>query len=235
MKRTGIKPMIHVMSTLALLGGGLLSGGCVSKSDYEGLQAEIAECREEKVQAEAQVIAWEQRFDRESSRWEELEGSISEQVPMALSDLNAERERILEMVPEQVQSEVSAYLEEYFSTVMRGFDRLSSDNREVQLQLNATQKVLENLGRDTSSISTSIDSALADERSARQAEAEKRQEVIQRLAELVAIVNDFDSSTINCKGCPDQLRLKRQARETITSFHAELTARLADLQSFAAE
>ncbi|NIR32697.1 MAG: hypothetical protein GWN84_26030, partial [Gammaproteobacteria bacterium] len=92
--------------TILILSLALVGTGCVSKQTYESVQAELATCQEEKAQAEAQVITWEQRFDREAQRWESVGTSISEQVPRALSELHTERERIIKLVPEQVQGEV---------------------------------------------------------------------------------------------------------------------------------
>ena len=85
--------------------------GCVSKTQYQSLQTDLTACEEQKAQAEAQVITWEQRFDREAQRWESMGATITDQVPRALSELNAERDRIVELVPEQVRSEVETYLD----------------------------------------------------------------------------------------------------------------------------
>ncbi|MCP4662777.1 MAG: hypothetical protein GY856_45875 [bacterium] len=209
-----------------------LSTGCVSKQKFEDAQVELATCQEEKVQAEAQVIAWEQRFDRESSRWEGMETSISDALPKALSEFSDERDRILELVPDQVQSEVATYLDDYFATVMTGFERLVEDNQEIKLQLDATQATLDSLEDDTMSISASIDGALAEERSKRDDERAKRENVSIELATIVAQLVDFDQTRINCKACPQRLKLSRKEREAITAFHTELTSSLAELQGY---
>lgn len=209
-----------------------LSTGCVSKQKFEDAQAELAACQEEKVQAEAQVIAWEQRFDRESSRWEGMEASISDALPKALSEFSDERDRILELVPEQVQTEVASYLDDYFATVMTGFERLVEDNQEIKLQLEATQATLDSLGADTMSISASINGALAEERAKREDERAKRENVGIELAAIVAQLVEFDKTRINCKDCPQRLKLNRKEREAITAFHTELTSSLAELQGY---
>ncbi len=217
----------------------LMSAACVSKQQHTELQAELTQCQEDKAQADAKVITWEQRFDREATRWETVGASISEQLPAAIGELHSERERLIEKLPEQVQGEVERYLDEYFSTVMSGFDKLAYDNREIKLQLSATQKVLENVGADTKAISSSIDETLEDERAQRQEETARRQAeqeaVAARVGELVAMVTKFDGTKINCKSCPDRLRLNRKQRETISTFHSELTTQLSQLQSYAAE
>lgn len=207
---------------------------CVSQGDYESVQAELTTCQEEKAQAEAQVIIWEQRFDRESDHWKALGATISEQVPRALSELDAERDRIVKLVPQQVQGEVEAYLDEYFTTVMQGFDQLSKDNNDVKLQLEATQKVLMSLGSDTRAVSEKIDTTLTDERDKRGQEERKRHAVASRISQVVATITEFNNTQINCKQCPEKLKLNRKQREAVTAFHGELTNQLAQVQSFAA-
>ncbi len=228
MKNPWIITVIVAVVVGAAAGGGTYFA---MKTDRKALQTELVECQESKVQAEAQVISWEQRFDRESNRWETMEASIKDQLPRALNELHEERGRIIEMVPEQVQQEVSAYLDEYFSTVMTGFERLATDNKDIKLQLDTTHRVLESLGTDTRTIQSTIDGALEDERSKRQLEREQREEIAAALGEIGAMVAEFDSTVINCKNCPNRLRLSRKERETITAFHTELTRSISDLQT----
>ena len=210
----------------------IATAGCVSKSQYEAAQTELTQCQEEKAQAEAKVISWEQRFDREAQRWEVVGASVTEQLPRALNELHDERDRIVEMVPEQVRGEVTRYLDEYFATVMGGFDRLASDNRDIRMELTATRTVLESLGTDTRAISQSIDTTLQDERAKRQQEQDKRDAVAAQIADVVALLTEFDNTRINCRQCPDRLKLNRKERETISAFHSELTTQLSQVQSF---
>lgn len=228
MKNPWIITVIVAVVVGAAAGGGTYYA---MKTERESVQTELVECQEAKVQAEAKVISWEQRFDRESNRWETMEASIKDQLPKALNELNEERERIVEMVPEQVQDEVSKYLDEYFSTVMTGFEKLATDNKDIRLQLETTHRVLESLGADTRSIQSSIDGALEDERTKRQLERDQREEIASTLGAIGAKIAEFDSTIVNCKNCPNRLRLNRRERETITAFHSELTQSISDLQT----
>ncbi len=223
MKRTSI--------TLILLA--LLATGCASKKDLEAARAELAACEEERARLEASTIAWEQRFDQASGRWNQLEAEVTSALPKALGELHTERERIIELVPEQVRSEVNAYLEDYFTTVMKGFSELSDDNAEIKSRLAATHQALEAVGADTRAIGYTIDQTVIHERSLREAEQARRQDARARMAELVDRIVEFDRDRINCKQCPERLRLNRKERETVLGFHAELTAELADLQTLA--
>ena len=213
----------------------LLSAGCASKKDLESAQAQLAACEEEKVQLEATVISWEERFDSASVRWADLENSVSDALPKALDELNTERERIIELVPKQVQGEVEAYLEDYFTTVMKGFSQLSEDNKDIKIQLDATYKALETVGADTRAISASIDQTVTEERAKREEEQVRRERVSTRLSELVDLIVEFDHSRINCKNCPDRIKLRDKSREVLLAFHAELMSDLADLQTFSGD
>jgi chromosome segregation ATPase len=208
--------------------------GCVSKKQYASLQTDLATCQEEKAQAEAQVITWEQRFDREAERWETVGASITDQVPKALSELNAERDRIVELVPQQVRSEVETYLDEYFATVMAGFQSMTDDNREIKMQLAATHKVLESLGADTRDVAAKIDTTLADERDKRRQEQDRRESVASRISDVVTTLSEFDGTRINCAKCPERLKLNRKERETLSALHSRLVTELSKIQSFAA-
>lgn len=215
--------MIRSLTVLTLLSS-LLAIGCASKKDLEAAQAQLANCQEEKAEAEAKVNTWEQRFDRESQRWEQMQASITDAVPNALAEIDAEKKRILELVPEQVQYEVSSYLEEYFGTMMKAFDALRSDNEEVKTQLAATRNAMEGLGTDTRSITTAIDDALAVERG-------RRQQVARGLEALFNQIAEFDQTRINCASCGDRIKLNKKEREAVLGFHTDLANTISSLQT----
>lgn len=211
----------------------LLLAGCASKEDLEQAQTDLANCQEESSKLEASVVAWEERFDQASQRWTDLETSVSDALPRALDEFHTERDRIIELVPEQVQGEVTAYLDDYFNTVMKGFSQLSEDNQDIKIRLDATHEALKAVGADTRAIGVSIDETVSDERAKREEEQARREQVATHLAELVEQVVEFDQTRINCKQCPERLKLKDKQREALLAFHAELMADLADLQRFA--
>ncbi|MEM8931422.1 MAG: hypothetical protein AAGE94_09620, partial [Acidobacteriota bacterium] len=181
---------VHGLVVCALV----LSTGCVSKSDHQAVQDELAACAEEQAQLASQIATWESRYDRETARWNAIEQSVSAAVPQALSELHQERTRILDMVPAQVQDEVSGYLDEYFNTVMAGFDRMARDNQEMRIEILATQKALEALGQDTQSIGRAIDESLGDEKA-------RRQQAASDISDIVEQIVEFDQTKVNCRGC----------------------------------
>ena len=229
-RRPPVRPLRHprrALGLLALIPLLLATGGCVSQSDHEALQAELAACRQEKAQVEAEVISWEQRYDRESARWNQIGASVSEMVPKALSEMHGERERILNLVPDQVQTEVSSYLDEYFNTVMTGFDRMSRDNQDLQVQVLGLQKAMDVLGHDTKAIGQAIDESLTDEKG-------RRERVAQDLADIIDLIVEYDQTRLNCKGCDERLRMRDKSRSDVLAFHQELMSDLSRLQTFAA-
>ena len=201
--------------------------GCVSKSDFEALQAELNACEEAKAASEAQVISWQQRYDRETARWSQIQESVSSAVPNALSEMQQERSRILDLVPDQVQSEVSGYLDEYFNTVMAGFDRLARDNQDLKVEVLGLTKAMEVLGSDTKQIGRAIDESLADEKA-------RREKLAQDLADVIDLIVEFDQTRVNCDKCPNRLRMRDKYKEQLLGFHQELMADLAGLQTYAA-
>jgi hypothetical protein len=225
------RPGAHLPASCVLLAVVLASAGCVSKSTHQELAAELAECRDAEASLQAANVAWERRFDRESERWETLGQSVTDAVPQALVEFHEERDQILEMVPEQVQTEVRAYLEDYFGTVSQGFQVLKADNEDIKLELAATRKALEVVGADARSISTAVDRTLAEEREARQAARDRAAEVSGQLATLTALVVDFDRNRVDCKKCDDKIGLGRKEREAILAFHDELTREIAAIQA----
>lgn len=213
-----------LIATLTLT---VLLAGCVAKSEHEAVQGELTQCEEELAQAQAEIISWQNRFDRESQRWEQVGASVEEAVPRALTELQEERERILQAVPEQVQDEVSRYLDGYFNTVMRGFDALAEQNERTQIELETTNKVLSSLGADTKQIGQAIDTSLTESRA-------KRDRIASQLADMIDHIVEYDQTHLNCKRCPEKLKMRDRSREELLAFHAELMADLAELQTFTA-
>ena len=230
-----MRPLTTVPALAAGLAvAALTAAGCAPKSELDEARAELARCEEARAAALADADAWERRFDRESARWEALGTSVSDALPRALNEFHGERERILELVPEQVKVEVAGYLEDYFNTVMRGFEAMSDDSAEIQLELRATQKALDAVGADARGIRAAVDEALVDERTKRDAMSQRMGDLAGELGGVIDRMVEFDQTRVNCKACPERLRLNRKEREAILAFHAELVADLSDLQSQAA-
>lgn len=221
------------LATTAFLAAALLAGGCVSKSQFEEVEGQLATCEQEKAKADAAVISWEQRFDRESKRWTEMEKSVTTALPRALSEFQEERQRIVKLVPEQIRTDLNRYLDDYSATVTRGFERMKADNDEIKLQLAATEKALQIVSKDTKSIDANtqsigkmIDQTVSGERN-------KRERLAQDLTDLMNRIVEFDQTKINCKGCPERLKMRDKTKEEMLAFHQELMQDLATIQNSA--
>lgn len=212
--------VVALAATLALT-------GCVAKSTHRAVEERLAQCEQEKAGLQEQVAAWESRFDQQSERWETMQSTVTDTLPQALREMNTERDRIVKLVPIQVQQEVEQYLDRYFDTVMKGFQKLQQDNDSLRADLQATNQKLDSLGVDTSDIrstASTIDTKLEEER-------EKRRSIAGHVADINVMLANFDQSKVNCKDCPTRLKLNREEREAITSFHQQLSNALASLQA----
>jgi hypothetical protein len=229
-----LAPLSPSAAVLAVaLAASLFATGCVSKSQFTEVESQLATCEQEKAKADAAVISWEQRFDRESKRWTEMEKSVTTALPRALSEFQEERQAIVKLVPEQVRGQLVRYLDDYSSTVTRGFERMKQDNDEIKLQLMATEKALQIVSKDTKAIDANtqsigkmIDQSLAGERN-------KRESLAQNLTDLMNRIVEFDQTKINCKGCPERLKMRDKTKEEMLAFHQELMQDLATIQNAA--
>lgn len=224
---------VRPLPAALVLAAALLATGCVSKSQFTEVESQLATCEQEKAKADAAVISWEQRFDRESKRWTEMEKSVTTALPRALSEFQEERQAIVKLVPEQVRGQLVRYLDDYSSTVTRGFERMKQDSDEIKLQLAATEKALQIVSKDTKSIDANtqsigkmIDQSLSGERN-------KRENIAQNLTDLMNRIVEFDQTKINCKGCPERLKMRDKTKEEMLAFHQELMQDLATIQNAA--
>lgn len=234
MSRTSLtavtSPFLLLSATLA---AALFVGGCVSKSQFQEVESQLATCEQEKAKVDAAVISWEQRFDRESKRWTEMEKSVTTALPRALSEFQEERKQLEKQVPEGVRQQLARFLDDYAGTVNRGFERMKQDNDEIKLQLAATEKALQIVSKDTKAIDANtqsigkmIDQSLSGERN-------KRERLAQDLTDLMNRIVEFDQTKINCKGCPERLKMRDKTKEEMLAFHQELMQDLATIQNAA--
>jgi hypothetical protein len=201
----------------------LLVSGCVSRGDFESIQAQLDECRQDKVAAQGAASACEERYEREVGQWENMEAVMSEVLPQTLEEFRREKQEIIELVPEQAKAEVEAYLEELTRAVGQGFQQLQEDNQRVLSELGEAKQKLEEVGAQARSIDETVSQRL--ERA-----YASRDRMRSAVAEVVAEIQSFDQSYINDKSSEERLKLNRRERETITLFHDRLVSELTELQ-----
>jgi hypothetical protein len=222
MRRVALAIAAPVLGALLMLP----LAGCVSRSKFKENEALLAECRTDKVSAQQGMSACEERFAKEVKRWEDMDAVVASVVPGTLAQFKAEREEILQLVPETTRREVESYVDRLTDAMGRGFQVLRDQNESTALQLEVAQTKLDALQARTDTIgtqTTSINDTL--EGSLREA-IETQRRMRQQAIELVATVQTFDQSFVSVKESESRLKLNRNQRETIEQFHAKLIAQL---------
>ncbi|MBZ0113746.1 MAG: hypothetical protein K8J08_14870 [Thermoanaerobaculia bacterium] len=196
----------------------LLFAGCVSKSDHQTVLTQLEECRVDKGSAQAAAASCEERFDREIARFDSMDSTLSDVLPATLKEFEGERERILELVPVQVQEEVASYMENFSQAVGRGFQNIERDNERMMTELTVARSQLESLGVSSEDLGRRVQSINAglSQQNALRADA----------AGISDALREFDETMVLCKDCEGRLRLNRKEREAIALFHADIIARL---------
>lgn len=209
----------------------MMSSACVSKSAYEQLQAQLDECRTDKAAAQDAASKCEERFEREVSRWDDTDKALNEAVPQAMQQLQEEKEKILELVPEAARQEVRAYFEDFSKSVSRGFqslqanqEALRADNARILAELDTAKLSLAAVGDTAQSIDVTLKGNLEDAN-------RDRQRMRAAASDIARMVQEFDTTYINEKGSGERLSLSRKEREAIINFHARVTAALTALQA----
>lgn len=201
----------------------LALSGCVSKSKYTALEAQLAECRKDKEAAQESAKTCEARFNQESELWKSVGSSVESALPKALKNFEDEKQKIIEMVPQQVKQEVTAYLEDFARAVSKSFVLLREDNKRMMAELQGHKGAIEDVGRKAASIEGSVTARL-------DAVESNRQKSSARVADVITAIQDWDRRYVNEKSSDERLGLNRKEREAIVNFHAQLVA---DLNSIA--
>jgi hypothetical protein len=205
----------------------VVGSGCVSKSRHQLLQAQVDECRQDKQKAQEAADFCERRFAKEIERWDDIQAVVEEALPQTIREFEAERTRILELIPAGVQQEVNDYLSGFSLAVARGFDELNGQNQKILTELSVYKASLEEVGVRTQSIDETVTAQLQESNAARR-EAERS--VAKVTAELIDEIQEFERTFISDKSSRERLKLNRNQRETVALFHDELVRRLVDLR-----
>lgn len=217
----------------------VLTGGCVSRARHQDVAAELEECRRDKLAAQEAAQFCNRRYAREVERWDDIQQVVEEVLPQTVKDFEAERDRIVAMMPEEIRREVDGYLSSFATAVARGFDRLTAQNREILAELKLYKSGLDEVGVRTRSIDESVTARLRESAIRLEEAAADRRRAARRVAEaanaLIDEVQDFDQTYITDRGSPERLWLNRKQRETVSLFHDRLVRQLVELRDAAAE
>lgn len=216
----------------------VLTSGCVSRARHRSVEAELTECKTDKLAAQEASQFCNRRYAQEVERWDDIQQVVEEVLPQTVKDFEAERDRIVAMMPEEVRREVEDYLSSFATAVARGFDRLTEQNREILAELKVYKTGLDEVGVRTRSIDETVtarlrESALQVERAAADQRAAARR-VAAAANALIDEVQGFDQKYITDKDSRERLRLNRNQRETVALFHDQLVRELIELRDTAA-
>ena len=227
-----------ISATLALVVL-LPTTGCVSRARYGTLEAELGECKADKLAAQEASQFCNRRYAQEVERWDDIQQVVEDVLPQTVRDFQAERDRIVQMMPEEVQREVDTYLSNFATAVARGFDLLTEQNREILAELKVYKTGLDEVGVRTRSIDETVTARLRESALQVEQAAAERRAAARRVAEaanaLIDEVQSFDQTYVTDKDSRQRLRLNRNQRETVALFHDQLVRRLIELRDVASE
>ncbi len=208
---------------LGLLVAFMLGSGCVSKTRYQDLEARLEDCRQATATAEEAAKACDERYEKEVTRWDDIQTVVEEALPQAIREFETDRDRILELVPSEVQGEVESYLSGFARAVAKGFDTLHEQNEKILIQLEVYKTTLEEVGVRTRSIDDTVTQKL------QQAAAGRRDAAVVA-AEIIDEIQTFDRTYISDKGSRERLKLNRNQRETVALFLDQVVRRLVEMR-----
>ena len=227
---------ITVTVALAAL---VLTTGCVSRARHQSLEAELGECKTDKLAAQEASQFCNRRYAQEVERWDDIQQVVEDVLPQTVRDFQAERDRVVAMMPEEVRREVDTYLSNFATAVARGFDLLTEQNREILAELKVYKTGLDEVGVRARSIDETVTARLRESAfQVEQAAAERRaaaRRVAQAANALIDEVQTFDQTYVTDKDSRQRLRLNRNQRETVALFHDQLVRRLIELRDAASE
>lgn len=216
--------------TASLLALGALTG-CVSKKDHEALQAQLAECQNDKRAAQSATSAIEGKLANDNQRWEEMRVELGEALPRMKQEFEEERKRIMDSVPKSVRAEVGAKLDRHFARMSESFVTMGRDMEALQGQLEGAREEIAQVKGQTAVVETKVDvtnATLDGEIASLKGELEEKG---RRAAELTKRVTEFDKRHLTCDDCEEKLKMKAESREALLELHGELVTDLASLQS----
>jgi hypothetical protein len=216
----------------------ILLTACASRSELQETTALLEECRGDKGTAQDAMRACEDRYQSEVRQWEDMEQVVSQMIPQTLEGFRAEREQILELVPEQAREEVAAYVDELSDVMGRGFQVLREESEATLLELEIAQTKLDALQAATDSLGATTDAidsraaAISETLEGDLREALEAQRRINREAQqLIERIRGFDEQYITHEGSEQRLRLNRRQRELVANFHDVVVSELAAMAS----
>jgi hypothetical protein len=222
--------------TLALVPLTLVSAaGCVSKKAHEetvaSYQAQLAACAEETKLSKEEEAALRRQMEKEDARWQRISEQLASALPQVQADMEAERERIIGLVPTAVRKEVASSLDRHFSKVTSTLLEMNGDVEGLKSQLAEARDEIEVVRGTTVSVGEKVDTTNTTVLTENARLERDLAEQGRAAAALVAKVKTFDEKHLNCADCVDKLKMKDKSREALLDLHGELVKDLSQLQA----
>ena len=199
---------------------------CTPRSTHKAVVAQFETCQADLARTSEDALAWRDRLDT----WEKQIGlRLEEQeaaTAMSLDTIQLKFNEIRSAVPDVVETEVGAHIDEVEQLLIAGFRDLSLGNRSLQAQLEDTRLLL---GEARQELQTGNELA-------RTAQTERREirgqisDLTSEYAVLVDRIHEFDRSRLQCKTCPEYLYLRKRKAADIAEFHNSIVGQLSSLQ-----
>lgn len=209
-----------------------LAAGCVSRGEHDAVKQQMDTCERDKVAAQSASRDCEARYQAANDRWQNIETQLTSTLPQTLQDFRDERDKIIELVPQQVRDEVAGKLDRYFGTVAREFKKMDSKLDTLNEQVTRSHSQMTDLVKDSTQ---AVDVKLTETHQAVIAERSRRQDRSRRIASVISEIAWFDQERINCKKCKDRLRFKGDSQAQLLAFHSKLIQDIQALQASEAD
>ncbi|MCL4837229.1 MAG: hypothetical protein KJ058_04600 [Thermoanaerobaculia bacterium] len=204
----------------------LASAGCVKKSDYDALAADLATARQELEETRGVLVQKEADLAACNTQWQEAMkafGGEHARTQDVIAGVKEWKLQVEQKLPAQVRAEVEAQLNTLVRQLEAGFGALATENAKMA-------EALERQNEAINTVATNVSGAREDLISEVTALRTEREAVGAKVNEVIALVQEWDQSRMLCKDCEDKLRLNKKEVEAITGLHAELVQRLAELK-----
>lgn len=198
----------------------LIAGGCVKKSEYEAIEAQLAECKERADEYEG---LYQGVMDERALALEEA----AQYLPTAANELREELDVRLEEVTRnldaQIRADVQETLDGLTAAMADGYQQLRGQNAQLQGQLTESRNLLEKLMDRAGDIERTVGTD-------RVALLGKRDRVLERIEALATTVNDWKYKHVDCRECPEKLRLNKRERDAIAQIQLQTVEALERLR-----
>ncbi len=214
--------------------------GCDCSKELLPLQQALEIEKQAVAKRELAAQSCADKLDSEVARNDDLGRRIRSKMPLSLPPTDVIPEDVLVDLPRDLRIVIEDRINEHLIEVTREIDELMEMNKSLrQVVVSVGSKVEKTVEKESQMTreQTDVQAAAIEEKVTGQQERLQTYlnsiERVSGIAEgLIGQINDFDQSSINCKGCWSMMSYRNRKR-TILDFHAGLIDQIAELQKTA--